>query len=73
MIPYSFKLAQASTRSELSKWCFFGAYHTKAVSSNPKDLFKAIMFRLIQGIIAEKGLDVKLSRDNVIPSLNGSI
>ena len=28
---------------------------------------------IIQGIIAEKGLDVKLSRDNVIPSLNGSI
>ena len=28
---------------------------------------------IIQGIIAEKGFDVKLSRGNVIPSLNGSI
>ena len=28
---------------------------------------------LVQGIIAEKGLDVKLSGGNVIPSLNGSI
>ena len=28
---------------------------------------------IIQGIIAEKGFDVKLSRGNVIPSRNGSI
>ena len=28
---------------------------------------------IVQGIIAEKGLDVKLSGGNVIPSLNGSI
>ena len=28
---------------------------------------------IVQGIIAEKGLDVKLPRGNVIPSLNGSI
>ena len=28
---------------------------------------------VVQGIIAEKGLDVKLSGGNVIPSLNGSI
>ena len=30
-------------------------------------------FLVVQGIIAEKGLDVKLSGGNVIPSLNGSI
>ena len=28
---------------------------------------------VVQGIIAEKGLDVKLSGGNVIPSLDGSI